>query len=108
VLVAETAPQPQKFLLGFQVKPEVRLDGAVARAAALVALAAAKPEFGLRATEFVDPQHLSESTQALFDDAECAPFYLVCVVSGSGSPLRARAAAESTAFLEGLVPFAIC
>ena len=70
VLVAETLPQPNKFLLGFQVKPTERLDAVVKQATAMLQLHAAKPDFGLRAADFVDPQHLSESTQALFD-TEC-------------------------------------
>ena len=71
VLVAETVGQPQKFLLGFQIKPAARLDAAVQQANAMLQLAMVKPVFGLHAADFVDPQHLSESTQALLD-VECA------------------------------------
>lgn len=71
-MVVETAPQPQKFLLGFQIKPDARLDAILQLVQAMHKAAEARPVFGLCAAEFVDPQCLSEETQAILDAPECA------------------------------------
>jgi hypothetical protein len=67
VVVAETHPQPQKFLLGFQIKPEERLESVMQHVQTILQLSNAKPSFGLHASAFHDPQPLSDSTRALFN-----------------------------------------
>jgi hypothetical protein len=69
-MVIETSPLPQKFLLGFQIKPDARLDAVVQQALTMLKLRDTQPQFGLKAADFVDPQCLTESTQALLD-SEC-------------------------------------
>ena len=71
-LVAETLPQPQKFLLGFQIKPEEKLESVLQQAQSMMHLSSSKPNFGLVAAAFENPQPLSEETKALFE-SEYAP-----------------------------------
>jgi Bardet-Biedl syndrome 5 protein len=63
VLVVETYPVPQKYMLGFQILPLDRLEAARAQLEALIAASRLSPNYGLQASEFIDPTHLSDQLQ---------------------------------------------
>lgn len=47
-------------MLGFQISPPERLEDARARVDALLATSRESPDYGLQASDFIDPTHLGE------------------------------------------------
>jgi hypothetical protein len=60
VLVVETFPVPQKYMLGFQISPLERLEATRTQLEGLIAASRLSPNYGLQASEFIDPTHLSD------------------------------------------------
>lgn len=70
VLVVETFPHPQRFLLGFQINPVTRMDEVLKCIQNLVRMSRSQPEFGICVAQITDPQIADAADMEMFDTVE--------------------------------------
>ena len=67
VLVIETFPHPQRFLLGFQINPASRMEEVLKSIQALLRMSRSHPTFGICTDRITDPQIADSADMEMFD-----------------------------------------
>lgn len=71
--MVETFPHPQRFLLGFQIKPASRLEEVLKCIQNLLRMNRSQPQFGVCVERITDPQIADDADMEMFDtQEECA------------------------------------